>query len=92
MFLLKSGATAMQATNVSVIALAVIEMLEARAVDSAIVDMALIMATAVLAADLSASESELRSRLRSLQTVLTVCANERFRTQPPFRCNRRNFS
>jgi hypothetical protein len=64
-------------------AIAVIETLEARAVDSEIVDMALITATAVIAADLSSSESELRQRLRNLQAVLTACANERFRSQPP---------
>jgi hypothetical protein len=76
----------MQAKNVIAIrteALAVIETLEARAVDSEIVDLTLITATAVIVADLSNSESELKQRLLDLQNVLTACAYERFRVEPP---------
>jgi hypothetical protein len=64
-------------------ALAVIETLEARSVDSEFADIALITATAVVAADLSNSERELGQRLQDLQSILTACAKERFRAQPP---------
>jgi hypothetical protein len=70
-------------TAISAVARTVIETVEAHAVDPRIVDLALIAATAVVAADLSGSESELESRLHNLHSMLTMFAEERFRTQPP---------